>query len=240
MGVRRVSSVIIAGVCVPILMFVLLFSAIQYAAFDLKFYEHEYQKLNVAAEIGIAQAELIDVTRELLAYIKAERGDLNMTAGIEGETRQVFNAREIEHMVDVQRLYLTALSARNTALVLLAALIVLVRILSGRQFVRSLAKGYLIGSGAVMVALAIIFYLVARDFLWFWTIFHEIIFTNDLWILDPETDILIQMVPEQFFLDLVVKVLVWTIIPLVLAAALFTRVLAPWRRKPETCAGGKK
>ena len=31
--------------------------------------------------------------------------------------------------------------------------------------------------------------------------FHQIFFDNDLWILDPATDLLINIVPEPFFMD---------------------------------------
>ena len=31
--------------------------------------------------------------------------------------------------------------------------------------------------------------------------FHHIFFDNDLWILDPSTDLLINIVPEPFFMD---------------------------------------
>ncbi len=34
-----------------------------------------------------------------------------------------------------------------------------------------------------------------------WTEFHLLAFTNDLWKLDPDTDHLIQMFPEDFWLD---------------------------------------
>ena len=35
-----------------------------------------------------------------------------------------------------------------------------------------------------------------------WTRFHEIAFSNDLWLLDPDTDHLIQMFPEPFWQDM--------------------------------------
>ena len=31
--------------------------------------------------------------------------------------------------------------------------------------------------------------------------FHEMFFSNDLWLLDPNTDMLINIVPEPFFID---------------------------------------
>ena len=57
----------------------------------------------------------------------------------------------------------------------------------------------------VVAAIAI---FAALDFARFWTSFHHLFFTNDLWLLDPRTDVLIMMVPEQFFSDLVMRIII--------------------------------
>ena len=36
--------------------------------------------------------------------------------------------------------------------------------------------------------------------------FHEIFFTNDLWIFDPAEDYMIRMLPEGLFFDMVVRI----------------------------------
>ena len=43
--------------------------------------------------------------------------------------------------------------------------------------------------------------LIASDFNRYFVIFHHIFFNNDLWILNPATDMLINIVPEPFFMD---------------------------------------
>ena len=54
-----------------------------------------------------------------------------------------------------------------------------------------------IGIGA-LILLGIASY-VFFDFDSAWTQFHEIVFANDFWLLDPSRDRLIQMYPEQFW-----------------------------------------
>ena len=44
------------------------------------------------------------------------------------------------------------------------------------------------------------------DFHRYFMIFHEIFFKNDLWLLDPDTDLLIRMLPEGFFLDMAKRI----------------------------------
>ena len=42
----------------------------------------------------------------------------------------------------------------------------------------------------------------AVDFSSAFTFFHEVLFTNDLWLLDAQTDLLVRLLPEQFFIDI--------------------------------------
>ena len=67
-------------------------------------------------------------------------------------------------------------------------------------------KGYVRGNFLFLGILAMVGLYAALDFNTFWTTFHKILFTNDLWLLNPKTDILIMMVPEQFFFDLVMRI----------------------------------
>ena len=55
------------------------------------------------------------------------------------------------------------------------------------------------------------------DFNSFWINFHYIFFTNELFFLDPNKDILIQIVPERFIFDLVFIIVITIIFILVLA-----------------------
>ena len=61
--------------------------------------------------------------------------------------------------------------------------------------------------------------IVASDFTHYWTLFHEIFFTNALWLLDPNTDLLINIVPEEFFVALVSRCAIRYVIALIVLAA---------------------
>ena len=59
----------------------------------------------------------------------------------------------------------------------------------------------------LFLALAAIFGgLIATDFNKYFVLFHEIFFDNDLWLLDPDTDLMIRMLPEGFFFDMVIRI----------------------------------
>lgn len=221
MSVKKIIGGLLSLMSALVLIVVILLTAIEINAFDLKFFESEYKKLHSTEIIGISEQDLMQSTQGLLAYIKGERDDLRIEAIIKGENRQVFNQREIKHMVDVQRLFAVSNWVRNAGIFLLFILIGASRYIIGRKYYRYyLAGGYLTGAAIFFILLGAVALAISRDFLWFWNNFHYLIFTNDLWQLYPETDILIQMVPEQFFLDLVVRILIFFAIAMVALAVI--------------------
>lgn len=231
MAGKKLAAGLLSLLAALILIILILLTTIEHKSFDLDFFQKQYQKLDNAEEIGMSELALMDTTVALLAYIKGDREDLNIRAVINGRERQVFNEREIEHMVDVQMLYLTGHQLRNIGIVLLLCLLIGVRLLTGKKFFQYWAGGYLIGSGVLISLLVVLAIIISRDFLWFWDNFHHLIFTNDLWMLNPETDILIQMVPEAFFFSLVTIILVSFTLMTVLLGMIAGFIM--WKRKEE-------
>ena len=58
-----------------------------------------------------------------------------------------------------------------------------------------------VGLAALLLPLGAFAIWAAADFSGAFTFFHETLFTNDLWLLNPETDLLLRLLPEQFFAD---------------------------------------
>jgi len=190
-----------------VLIMILLLTAVQISVFNLDFFRSEYAKLHTTEVTGITEQELMQSTEVLLSYIRGERDDLKTEAYFDGEKRQVFNQREIDHMADVRILYKDAISVRNAGALIILVLLMFIRLLAAKNFRRFLAVGYLSATAVCLVLFLVLVWAIARDFTGFWNNFHFLFFSNDLWQLDPETDILIQIVPEQFFFDLVVRIL---------------------------------
>lgn len=96
----------------------LLLSAINFCAFDLNFYKHNFRELNTAAQVGIAEPELETAIEVLLAYLKDERQDIDLQVELvaSGAVVPMYNARETAHMVDVKALYQAALKVMYIAL----------------------------------------------------------------------------------------------------------------------------
>ena len=170
-------------------------------------------------EIGLTDAELRAADRALSDCI---RGDLS---GLEAW----FNAKEISHMGDVARLFRML---RTAVAVALSGAGLLIGFSRGRGFAKASAAGFVLWAGLIG-ALALV---IASDFSAAFTVFHEILFTNDLWLLDPRTDLLIHMCPEEMFSAMALRIGLWGLgsaaaVPLAASAATFGRKKLDLRRE---------
>ncbi|MGI6151735.1 MAG: TIGR01906 family membrane protein [Christensenellales bacterium] len=202
---QRFATVLCTAACALFVICALL-TCVEYACFDRGFYEQEYRKLDTARTIGMKHSALVTVTNHLLDYTEGKAEKLSIKAEIQGKKVNVFDERDTAHMADVRSLFLAARSLRNwlipAILLLAAAAFFLVPKDRAGLFARSCVIGFLI-SGVVVGAVAV---WAAVDFNAFWTAFHKLLFTNDLWLLNPAKSVLIKMVPSQFFFDLVMRI----------------------------------
>ena len=109
-----------------------------------------------------------------------------------------FNEKERTHMRDVLELFDLARAVRNALFV--AAAVLLAAGLWLSRGARLLPMCF-VGLAALLLPLGAFAIWAAADFSGAFTFFHETLFTNDLWLLNPETDLLLRLLPEQFFAD---------------------------------------
>lgn len=172
---------------------------------EYKFYRNEYVKHEVEKDLQMEITDIMDVTEKMMDYLIGEREELSADTIVNGEERDFFNEQDRLHMADVKNLFLGGLKLRWILLggaVLLLALLV---ILKG-DWKHVIPKAYFISLGIFGGLTVILGALFASDFTKYFTIFHEIFFTNDLWLFDPKTDLMIRMLPEGFFYDMVIRI----------------------------------
>lgn len=204
------------SICLIVFIFV---RVVDFHCFNKNFYYSEYSKLNNAEIIGVSNEDLNLMTDDLLDYLKGYKPDLSLIVNVKGQNREAFNERETIHMIDVKALYDIVIFISNICLVL--GLIIL-GILIYLKDLKNLDKHYL----KVLMFCGFIFGFIGLmcliDFDSFWISFHELIFTkNDYWLLDPRTSLLINMVPSQFFFDLVIRIVVTILIVIVVLYFIF-------------------
>jgi integral membrane protein (TIGR01906 family) len=157
----------------------------------------------VAVTTGLDDPQLQRIADAFVAYFQGPPGQIQMQVTAFGQSRPLFNAKEVTHMEDVQRLIQFFLQMQ-----LVAAAVVVLRVVVAVAFDRASAPigRELLWSAGLMVALvALVGVLSLMDFDALWTRFHQIAFRNDLWQLDPSTDYLIMLFPEPFWFTATIR-----------------------------------
>ncbi|WP_176461834.1 TIGR01906 family membrane protein [Anaeromicrobium sediminis] len=188
-------------ICLPI---VILLTVVQINAFNEEFYMTEYKKYNISSVTGMEFQDLNRVTTKLINYINDDEDNLKIYAKIQGEKREVFGQREKQHMVDVKKLFQKGFSVRNFSL---SMVILALSMLSVTQ--KDMYKSIFYSSLLALIVTVSLIILIKIDFYKYFTYFHEVFFNNDLWLLDPRTDVLINMLPLEFFIDITSKIGSW-------------------------------
>ncbi|WIF95358.1 TIGR01906 family membrane protein [Caminicella sporogenes] len=184
----------------------ILLTILEFYAFNKEFYLIEFDKYNIYKTTKMNKEDISKVADKLISYMKGEINNLNITAKINGITDEVFGQREKQHMIDVQMLFNRGFKLRKISFIVsLLSLFGITFLAQDRK--RELFKVLLWAGIIPLVLMIILFILLKINFYKYFTIFHKIFFTNDLWLLNPETDVLIQMLPLGFFIDMCIRIL---------------------------------
>lgn len=208
MNIRKVIiklSKILFAVFLPL---AILLTILQYYSYNEDFYMEEFKKYDIENVTKMSYEDLNKTANKLISYMKDDEKDLNIEAVINGEMTEVFGQREKQHMVDVKELFVKGHIVRyvSFALVLIAVIII---VLYSRSRKRDIYQAVLWAGIVPIIFMIVLFILVKIDFHKYFTYFHKIFFTNDLWLLNPKTDVLIQMLPLEFFIDISTKIISW-------------------------------
>lgn len=231
---RRISippkaAAVAAAFSMFLVIFAMLLTSFQIAIYGdagYRFYEKEYARYHVTDSLNMKMEDVMAVTEYMMDYLIGKEEELSVVTDVDGERQDFFNEQDRLHMADVRNLFLGGLKLRNICMV--AAILLIVGLAAGKEdFQRLIPKAYF---RAVLVFAVLILCLGAAcavDFTACFTLFHKIFFTNDLWMFDPAVDYMIRMLPEGFFLDMVIRI-GGTFIGML--AALWI-VFALWKRK---------
>ena len=119
----------------------------------------------------------------------------------------IFNEKEIYHMKDVKDI-INNLFLYGKLLSVVFVIISLICVKKHKVRIYSVFKASSIVYSAMLLALAIGFLI---SFNKLFIIFHEIAFSNDLWKLNINEDYLLMMYPENFFRDIALLILIFSI-----------------------------
>lgn len=197
----------------------LLLFSFERGALDRGTHQRLYDGLGSAQLAGVDEGTLSEIGDMLVDYLNGTRSGLDMTAAVKGVEQPVFNEREIAHMADVKGLF--DLERRVKAILTALGLALLLAGMIGRGWAQRLTRAGIIGQVFWLALIAFVAVWASIDFDGLFRRFHGLLFTNDLWLLNPETDLMIRMLPEQFFAQIAVRSAVWMLAGQALLAALW-------------------
>ena len=165
-------------------------------------YSYGFDRYDIPSRTGIERPDLISAGRQIRDYFNNGEEYLVVSAVRYGvEAPSLYNSREVLHMKDVKLLVRGVYRAQEVTGVYLLAFAAVGLWLRRRAFLPRLGL-YAAAGGALTIGLVALAELASVvGFSQVFLLFHQISFTNDLWQLDPRTDVLLMMFPQGFFLD---------------------------------------
>ena len=196
------------------LFVVLLFTAVEWVVFNPIYFSWHYSTYAIMEDVGVPKSQLMDVTDRMLKYLKSEAPDLNYEVTIDGKTQEFFDDTDKAHMVDVKKLFEWGFFLRNLFLMIIVFTFATLYLKNplpimtyGQRFLRNMA--------GILGVFGILAGYTALDFNRAFVLFHKLLFTNDLWLLDPDVSRLINIVPEQFFMNTALLIVILFILLIV-------------------------
>ena len=155
------------------LLFITLYIPISFAIYSSSWYEFNYELYRTYELIGKENAT--NATENLISYF-TYKNELN---------GDIWNAKEKAHMNEVRTIFDTLFII---FILSLASFLLLTN--KNKNTIKKISKTN------IKIILSLL--IILPFFTTFWVAFHEILFTNNLWIITPD-DISYYLFPQEFF-----------------------------------------
>lgn len=202
-------------------------------AFNLpQLYDYSVRQYDAADRSGIPQEELLRANREIVRYFNDDRETLRIVVTDRTGARvSLFTPRETAHMADVKSLLWKLFRVQEAALAYVLVFMVAVYVWAREGSLRDLARAALQAAVLTVGIVVGVGVAAAAGFDRLWEQLHVLVFPNDFWLLDPREHHLIQMFPEEFWLEMVLLLGLVTLAEATLLALLAGGYL--WWSRPE-------
>lgn len=229
---RKRFAVMLSTLASIVLILCILFTALQMTINDKNFIEYEYARLSLSREMGVSNLDLVSSCERLIDYMEGRVDSIDIQVTVDGEQVLMFEQeQEISHMADVRLLYQRFRTFRDFGVLLALVLYLLGAVLHIRSAMHTLASGYVYGAFVIALFAGFLGTWAALDFSNFWTFFHRMLFWNNDWLFDASTSRMINMLPEQFFSDVILRMAILAGVAFVLLLVASAVALASIRKK---------
>ncbi len=209
---------------------IFLYSSFIFWTSNENLYKVNFEANRASEVIGISEDELFIVNNVIIDYIFNKRDDIIVIVDSYSD-EPFFTERETMHMEDVKVLFTYGKYLFIGSVISLIICIIICIIIAIRK--KILYKSFKFSVFPVLItliAICLVSVLATMDFSKYFESFHLIFFDNDLWILDPKVDMMINMYTLDFFIDIASKIIISFISLLVIYGICFTNI----RKKKST------
>ena len=196
MGFATISKLVM----ILILPFLIFLLALNFIGFDGVFYQQKFFQYSV--EKNISSAALL------------HSGVIDFITGKANELPSKFSEREKQHLWDVRGI----IKISTIILYILIILFVLLLIVSmltlkvNNLITNFVGKILVFGGFLTLILAAALFLLINLDFPLTFESFHRLFFEKGTYTFDPAKEMLVNLYPEQLFMDLGIKISKWAIV----------------------------
>ena len=171
----------------PFLIFLIGFNL---AGFDSSFFKGKFSEYGISKKIP--KAEFLH--QSVMEFIK----------GSNDELPEQFNEREKEHLLDVKAIAsVLMIILYSLAVLFLALLVASGFFLRINGSILNFTGKILVFGGILAILLGgILFVSIKSDFQTTFESFHKLFFEKDTYMFDPESEIIVNLYPEEIFMDL--------------------------------------
>ena len=207
---RKTVGTIALALGLVALMLILILTAVHTVGTDDALYYELQSSADIQPRSGISDGDLRALDSALASYLAGRPDELTapsesapgeydlMALNVNGALQPAFNEREMAHLADCAALFALLRKVRRRLIPWAVLLIVGGAYLLGDR--RTARRAALLSPLILLIPLGAFALWAALDFDAAFTFFHRALFTNDLWLLDPRTDLLIRICPESMFM----------------------------------------
>lgn len=240
---RRIVGAFALALGLAALCFILILTALHNVGTDDALYYRYQTEAGVLPDAGISEADLKALDAALAHYLagypdelvtpsESAPGEYDLMAlNVNGALQPAFNEREMAHLRDCFDLFALLRKVRRR-LIPWAVLLAVggAYLLADRRKIRRVAW---LSPLILLIPLGAFAIWAVIDFDGAFTFFHRALFSNDLWLLDPDTDLLIRICPVAMFMGMGLRVGLWSLAALAGVPALVTLVTLIWPKMKQ-------
>ena len=235
---RRIVGAMALTLGLAALCLILILTALHGVGTDDVLYYKLQMDAGVLPEAGILEDDLRTLDAALAHYLAGKPEELRMelesepgaysvlALNVNGTLQPAFNEKEMAHLEDCFNLFALLRQVRRR-LIAWAALLIAggAYLVCDRRRIRRVAW---LSPLILLIPLGAFAIWAMIDFDGAFTFFHRVLFTNDLWLLDSRTDLLIRICPITMFMSMGLRVGLWSLAALIGVPALVTLLTLIW------------